>query len=88
MNNPFNLGHLKTGKVEQDPLTDRYNIRVMGDDGKVEVFDVQEALKALDGQEVRLTLASLDDLAKLAKMVEEQGGGEVMGVGTLGGGKS
>jgi len=88
MSNPFNLGHLKEGTVEQDPMTDRYVIRMTGVEGKSESFDILAAFEALKGQKVKFTLVSLEDLAKLAKMVEEQGGGRVMGVGTIGGGES
>jgi len=88
MSNPFNFGHLITGVVEQDPMTDRYVIRGMDAQSNQVTFDVLEALEALKGQSVRFTLASLEDLAKIAKMVEEQGSGDVLGVGTVGGGKS
>jgi len=87
MSNPFNFGHLITGVIEQDPMTDRYVIRGTNAQSEQVSFDVVEALEVLKGQSVRLTLASLDDLAKIAKMVEDQGSGDVLGIGTVGGGK-
>jgi hypothetical protein len=81
MSNPFSMGHLIEGVIEQDPMTDRWNIRTVDADGNPATFDVQEALAALSGKEVRLTLVSLENLAKLAELVETQGGGgRVMGV--------
>lgn len=72
------LGFLIEGVLEQDPMTDKYVIR--STDGSGKSFDVEAALASLKGEEVRLTLASADQLAQLAKMVEAQGGDEVAGV--------
>jgi hypothetical protein len=65
----MDIGHLIEGIVEQDPMTDRFVIRVDNEDGTVSVFDVQEALAAYAGQEVRLTLASFQTLDHLAALV-------------------
>lgn len=81
---PLGIGHLIEGEVEQDPMTDRFNIRTIDTDGKTTTFDVQAALEALNGQGVRFTLVSLEDLAKLTKMVEAQGE-SVLGLGNVGG---
>ena len=80
MTNPFQLGHLIEGTIEQDPMTDRYNIRTVNAQGQPETFDVQAALATLAGKEVRFTLVSLENLAKLAGLAEGQGGGRVMGI--------
>lgn len=77
--NGWKFGFLTEGVLEQDPLTDQFVIRTVDADGKPVTFDVNQALKSLVGHEVRFTLASFEDLAKLAKLVEEQGGGEVQG---------
>jgi hypothetical protein len=74
MADPLNFGHLIEGVVEQDPITDRYVIRTEDAQGHPVSFDVQEALAKFKGKEVRLTLASFENLERLAKMVEEQGG--------------
>jgi hypothetical protein len=66
----LDLGHLIEGVVEQDPLSDRFLIKVEREDGTVSQFDVQEALSRYKGQEIRLTLASFDAINKLAAMVE------------------
>jgi hypothetical protein len=79
--NPFQLGHLIEGTIEQDPMTDRYNIRTVDADGNPVTFDVQDALAALAGKEVRFTLVTFENLARLAELVEGQGGGgRVLGV--------
>lgn len=83
MSNPFNMGHLIEGVVEQDPLTDQFTIRTP----EGTFFDTQKALGDLKGQAVRLTLVSFDTLQKLAEMVEMSGGGQVIGVGLVGKGK-
>lgn len=75
----LNFGHLIEGVVEQDPMTDRYVIRTEVN-GKPFTFDVQEALGKLKGREVRFTLASLENLAKLAALVESKGGSQVVGI--------
>ena len=81
MPNPFNMGHLIEGTIEQDPMTDRWNIRTVDAEGQPRTFDVQEAMAALKGKEVRLTLVSLENLARLAELVENAGGGgQVLGV--------
>jgi hypothetical protein len=79
MSDAIVMGHLVEGVVEQDPMTDRYVIRTEGPDGRAVVFDVQEALAAFKGKGVRITLNSFENLAKLAQMVEAQGG-QVYGV--------
>ena len=76
MPDPLNvrmLGHLIEGVVEQDPLTDRCTIRTVDAEGRPVSFDVQEALAKLVGQDVRLTLASLENLEKLAEMAQRLG---------------
>lgn len=79
--NPFNMGHLIEGVVEQDPVTDKYFIRTEGAQGRPERFDVEEALAAHKGKHVRFTLVSFEDLAKLAKLVESGGvGAQVTGL--------
>jgi len=79
---PNDLGHLVEGLVEQDPMTDHYVIRIPDFEGKPAVVDLQDLLSLYKGKEVRLTLASLENLAKLAAYVEEQGGGgQVLGIG-------
>lgn len=77
-NLPF--GHIIEGVVEQDPVTDRFTIRTVNAAGQPEVVDILELFQKVQGSEVRFTLATLENLAQLAALVEAQGGGEVMGV--------
>jgi len=72
----MDFGHLIEGVVEQDPMSDRFVIRVDNDDGTVSTFDIQEALAKYVGQDVRLTLATLQTLDMLATMAE--GGNDVL----------
>jgi len=74
------LGHLIEGVVEQDPMTDQYVIRTEDAQGKPVTIDVQELLSRYVGKEVRFTLASLENLEALARLVEEQGSGQVAGI--------
>ncbi len=74
------FGHLIEGTVEQDPLSDRYVLRTVDAKGQHRTVDVQDLLAEFKGKEVRLTLASFENLAELAKLVEKQGGGRVFGV--------
>jgi hypothetical protein len=67
----MDLGYLVEGVVEQDPLSDRYVLKVEKGDGTVSQFDIQEALARYKGQEVRLTLASFESINALAEMVEK-----------------
>ena len=80
MTNLFQMGHLIEGVIEQDPMTDRWNIRTVDAAGNPSTFDVQGALATLAGKEVRFTLVTFENLAKLAELVETQGGGQVFGV--------
>lgn len=80
MPNPASLGHLIEGIVEQDPMTDRYVIRTEDVEGRLVVIDIQEILAKYNGKEVRFTLASFENLQKLAEMVEQQGNGQVLGI--------
>lgn len=72
---PRVLGHLIEGIVEQDPMTDEYVIRTIDAEGRPQTFSIQEALSSLKGKQVRFTLASIENLAKLAQAMESQGGG-------------
>ena len=74
------LGHLIEGVVEQDPLSDRYVIHTVDGKGRPITVDIQNLLAEFAGKEVRLTLASFENLAQLARLVENQGGGQVFGV--------
>lgn len=67
------LGHLIEGVVEQDPMSDRYVIRTVDSKGKPVTFDVQEALSKVNGQDVRFTLATLQNLQKLTELAESVG---------------
>lgn len=77
---PTALGHLLEGVVEQDPLTDLYVVRTIDSKGQPTTVDVQALLAQYVGKEVRMTLASFENLERLAKLVEKQGGGQVFGV--------
>jgi len=71
MIDPKDFGNLVEGIVEQDPMSDRFVIRYEVPGGEVKVFDVQETLKQYKGQEVRLIIASLETVERVAKLVAE-----------------
>lgn len=77
---PSVLGHILEGRVEQDPLSGRYQVMTVGPDGKAVVADPQDLMAAYVGKDVRLTLVSFENLDLLAKMAEEAGSGRVSGV--------
>ncbi len=77
---PSVLGHIVEGRVEQDPLTGRYQVMSIGRDGKARVADLQDLVAPYLGKEVRLTLASFENLEQLARLAEQAGGGQVSGV--------
>jgi len=77
--NAWKYGYLTEGVLEQAPLSDDFVIRTVDADGRPLTFSVNDALRSLVGQEVRFTLASFEDLAKLAELVEGLGGSDVQG---------
>jgi hypothetical protein len=78
MTNPLNMGHLIEGTIEQDPLTDKFFIRTVDQQGKASRFDIEAALAEHKGKEVRFTLISFENLAQLAELVEASGAGAVV----------
>lgn len=80
----MDFGHIVEGHVEQDPRTGRCTIRTLDLDGNPVSFDVEQHLLALVGQEVRLTLASLETINRLATELQRQGDPGVVGIGAVG----
>lgn len=78
--NPSVFGHIVEGRVEQDPLTGRYQVMTVGHNGKAVVTDLQDLMAPYLGKEVRLTLASFENLEELARLAERAGGGLVSGL--------
>lgn len=78
---PLSLGHLLEGRIEQDPITDKLSLRTVDGSGKPVSVDLQALLTQFVGKDVRMTLIGLNDLQRLAELVE-QGGEEnpVVGV--------
>lgn len=73
------LGHIVEGVVERDPITDRLQIMTV-ENGQAKVVVIDDLVATYEGREVRFTLASFENLTKLAQMVEDAGGGLVQGV--------
>jgi hypothetical protein len=80
MPEPSVLGHILEGRIERNPLTGSYQLLTIGNDGKAKVVDLQELVAPYEGKDVRLTLASFENLERLARMAEQAGGGLVTGV--------
>lgn len=77
MLNPKDLGYIIEGIIEQDPMDDRYRIRTVMD-GKQVLIDPQDLLAKYNGEEVKLTLASLENIRRLQEVLEENhGGGQI-----------
>ena len=74
------LGHIIEGVIEVNPMTEHYQIASQEVNGKVKTIDLHELLAQFVGKEVRLTLASFENLAELARIVESKGGGQVYGI--------
>ena len=69
--NLSDIGYLVEGVVEQDPLSDRYLIKVEGANGTCSQFDVQTTLAKYVGKEVRFTLVTFEVLQQLAELVQK-----------------
>jgi hypothetical protein len=68
-NENLDLGHVKEGVVEIDPMTGRMVIRCAVPGG-FDYFDVQAALEQYRNEEVRVVIVSFATIAKVAQMVE------------------
>jgi hypothetical protein len=66
----LDLGHVKEGVVEIDPMTGRMVLRCTAPDGAVEYFDVQQALERYRNEEVRVIIVPFATINKVAQMVE------------------
>jgi hypothetical protein len=67
----LDLGHVKEGIVEIDPMTDRMTIRCPLGDG-FEYFDVQAALEAYRNEAVRVVIVPCSTIRQVAELVEQQ----------------
>lgn len=68
----LDLGHLLTGVVQWHPNSGRFVIVVQDGDVESGLFDVQKALEAYEGKEVRLTLVTTEAIEKMAAIVAAQ----------------
>jgi hypothetical protein len=66
----LDMGAVKEGVVEVDPMTGRMVIRSQTAQGTFDYFDVQEGLTRYKGQEVRIVIAPFATINALASMVE------------------
>lgn len=66
----LDLGHVKEGVVEIDPMSGRMTIRSEKSDGSFEYFDVQEALTKYEGEEVRVVIVPQRTINEVADLVE------------------
>lgn len=65
----LDLGYIREGTVEIDPLTGRMVIRTTTTEG-YEYLDVQEALTKYEGQDVRVVIVPCSTINKVADLVE------------------
>jgi len=66
----LDLGHLIEGRVEQDPQSGRFFIMGQDQEGRPLPQDLQVLLARYLSKDVRVTLASFDDLSRITEMVE------------------
>ncbi len=67
--------HLVEGIVVRSP-GGRFVIQLTDEHGQVVVFDPQEALAQYEGQEVRMTVATMEALEALTRLYEAAQAGE------------
>jgi len=65
----LDLGHVKEGVVEIEPMSGRMVIRSETASG-FDYFDVQEALTKYEGQEVRVVIVPFSTINRVAELVE------------------
>lgn len=65
----LDLGHVKEGVVELDPMTGHWVLRCPTGDGGYEYFDVQAALEGYRNEDVRLVLVSVATIRRVEQMV-------------------
>jgi hypothetical protein len=65
----LDLGHVKEGTIEIDPMTGRMVVRSETPSG-FDYFDVQEALTKYEGQEVRVVIVPFSTINRVADLVE------------------
>jgi hypothetical protein len=65
----LDLGHVREGVVEIDPMSGRMVIRSETPDGFA-FFDVQDALEKYDGQEIRVIIVPISTINRVADLVE------------------
>jgi hypothetical protein len=63
--NLTDLGHILDGVIERDPLTETLQLHTVDAQGKATTIDLEDLLSKYVGQEVKLTLASLDNIRKI-----------------------
>jgi hypothetical protein len=66
----LDIGIVQEGTVELDPMTGRYVVRVIGDDGTNTFVDVQAEMARYNGQAVRFIMTPFSTIDRLAEMVE------------------
>jgi hypothetical protein len=68
----YDAGQIVDGTVTWDPEKGRY---VLVDEDGVG-YDVQEVMKSLNGQKIRLTMISLTSMEEIQKMLEQVQGNQ------------
>lgn len=70
------LGYIIEGVLERDPMTDRIQVFTVDHQGDPKTIDVLDAFEKYEGQEIKFTLASMENIRKVAEALE--GGDEVL----------
>jgi len=67
------LGYIIEGVVEQDPMDEKYRVRTIDKEGNQILVDPQELLTKYNGQEVKLTVASMEVIRQIQEVLEAGG---------------
>jgi hypothetical protein len=67
--NLTDLGHILDGVIERDPMTEKLQIHTVDHQGKSLVIDLDALLGRYAGQEVKLTLASMDNIRRIQEAI-------------------
>lgn len=66
----LDLGHVREGVVEIDPMSGRMVIRSETPEGFA-YFDIQDALSKYEGQEVRVIIVPFSTINRIGDLVED-----------------
>jgi len=67
--NLSDLGHILDGVIERNPMSDKLQLHTLDVEGKSLVIDLEDLFSRYVGQEVKLTLAPMDNIRRLQEVL-------------------